>query len=178
MDGRRFDAAARGLARAATRRGVLAGALGIVIAQVPAPALEARRRPQKSRRGERAADDALDIPGGQVGGIWEETIEICLYDAETGEVAVVPVPLPALPDYLNAGHDLYIDCCVDAECQPRVCATPAGCIEGACMYDTTGGAPCLLGDGTTGVCDKSGTCLPGVPVAPVATSVEPVAPAA
>lgn len=178
MNGTRFDAAARGLARAASRRGLLAGALGVISAQMATSTLEAKRRTQKNRKGERAEDELLGIPGSQIGGIWEETIEICHYDAESGEIRITAVPLPSLPDYLNAGDTLYIDCCVDAECPPRECATPSGCIEGACMYDVTGGAPCVLADGLAGVCAKNGTCVAGAPVEAVPYTEVAPAPAA
>lgn len=172
MDGTRFDAAARGLARAGSRRGLLASALGAIAALMTTSLLEAKRRTQNDRKSERAEDELPGIPGSQIGGIWEETIEICHYDAETGEIGITSVPLPSLPDYLNAGDTLYIDCCVDAECRPQECATPSGCIEGACMYDVTGGAPCVLTDGVTGFCAKDGTCVAGAPVE-AAPYVEP-----
>jgi hypothetical protein len=107
-------------------------------------------------------------PGTQVGGIWDETIAICHWDPESGEVQVMEVSTPTVPQYLNAGDTLFLDCCVDVDCPKRLCLTSTGCIEGACSYDTAAGEACGVGDGTTGVCDKNARCVAsGISDAPV-----------
>jgi hypothetical protein len=108
-------------------------------------------------------------PGTLAGGIWDETIEICHFNAETGAYEVIPVPTPTVPEYLNAGDTLYIDCCITAECGALPCLTPSACIEGACAYDPVPGASCALEDGTTGVCDDDGDCVMALTTSEVTT---------
>ena len=76
------------------------------------------------------SDSAAPNPGTQVGGIWDETIAICHWDAESGDVRVMEVSTPTVPQYLNAGDTLFMDCCVDADCPKRLCLSATGCIEG------------------------------------------------
>jgi hypothetical protein len=173
MDDKNFDTIARGLASETSRRQALAGALSGAIALVTGGSTFAARRKRK-RRGDGNEDEALLVPGTQVGGVWDETIEICHFDWETGEHQVMAVSTPSLPEYLNLGDTLYIDCCVDTDCLPQRCLTPSGCIEGACMYDITEGASCVI-DGVEGVCDSEGSCIAiavptPVTVAPVVTA--------
>lgn len=185
MDDTRFDAVARGLARAASRRSVLGGLLGAFAAASAPSALAVKNRKRKGKgqgqgQGQDGGDESALAPGTQVGGVWEASIEICHYDAERGSFEVMMVSAPDLPNYLNAGDTLYIDCCVDGDCRWQPCATPTGCIEGACMYEITTGAECALSDGLTGVCGKDGACQstappPAEPVA-VPTSQEAAVP--
>lgn len=171
MDGKRFDAVTRGLAVASSRRRVLGGLLaGVVIVQTGTAALAAKRGNRKRRRNDDGADDGavdetLVVPGTLAGGIWEETIEVCRFDPESGGYDVIAVSPTAIPEHLNGGGTLFLDCCVDTDCEVRVCLTATGCIEGACAYDNTAGAPCDPGDGTTGVCGDEGICK-SVAVAP------------
>jgi hypothetical protein len=160
MDGARFDEVARGLAAAMSRRRVLRGLLGGLVAmQGGTAAMAIRRRGRNGRRGDGVADADAVAPGTLAGGIWEESIEICRFDFETGEYEIIAVSPTAVPEHLNQGHTLFLDCCVDTDCEFRVCLVATGCIEGACAYDNTEGAPCDPGDGTTGVCDDRGVCL-------------------
>jgi hypothetical protein len=172
MDGTRFDAVARGMARAASRRAVVVGVIGAMAATSASSTLAVKPRKRKGKHqgeGESIAEDDILAEGALTGGVWEATMEICHFNAESGGVDRILVSAPELPTYLNAGDTLYIDCCVDADCQWQPCATPTGCIEGACMYEITAGAPCALSDGLTGVCGKEGTCQSTAP------PVEPVA---
>jgi hypothetical protein len=89
---------------------------------------------------------------------------------DTKNFQVMMVSLPSLPDYLALGDTLYIDCCVDTDCRKRVCMTPSGCIEGACMYDIIEGAPCALEGGATGYCDAEANCIGTVSAPPVETA--------
>jgi hypothetical protein len=168
MEGKRFDSVARGLAQRRTRRGIFGtlGAATLVLAGGPS-AFAAKHRKAKNKSDDSGGGDS-PIPGTQVGGIWDETIAICHFDAESGEVEVMEVSTPTVPQYLNAGDTLYMDCCVDVDCPKRLCLTSTGCIEGACSYDTAAGEACGMGDGTTGVCDKNAKCVSsGVTEAPI-----------
>jgi hypothetical protein len=159
MDGKRFDSVARGLAQRRSRRGVFGalsgGALAIVVGSPVFAAKGKHRQDKKDESGSEAPN-----PGTQVGGIWDETIAICHWDPESGEFQVMEVSTPTVPQYLNAGDTLFLDCCVDADCPKRVCLAATGCIEGACAYDVVAGEACGMGDGTTGVCDKNADCVP------------------
>jgi hypothetical protein len=170
MDGMRFDAVTRGLAAATSRRRALGLVLGGAFAAGSASAAMAQNRRRRRRRGNGEAEpDAADLvpPGTLAGGIWEETIEVCRFDAEGG-YEVVAISPTEVPDHLNRGGTIFLDCCADTDCPPRVCLTASGCIEGACAYDNTEGAPCDPGDGTSGVCGDDGTCVStGVAPAPV-----------
>ena len=169
MDGKRFDAAARGLAAVTSRRGAFGLVLGGIFAGATTSAMAQNRRRRRRRGdGEAAAADETLAPGTLAGGIWEETIEVCRFDAEGG-YEIVAISPTAVPDHLNAGGTLYLDCCIDADCPPRVCLTATGCIEGACAYDNLEGQTCSLEDGSPGVCGDDGTCrATGVAPAPVA----------
>ncbi len=160
MDGKRFDSVARGLAQPRSRRGVLGavsgGALAIILGS---SAFAAKDKHNKDKSD--SSDSEAPIPGTQVGGIWDETIAICHWDAENGEFRVMDVSTPTVAQYLNAGDTLYMDCCEDVDCPKRVCLVASGCIEGACAYDITSGEACGVGDGTTGVCNKNAECVPG-----------------
>jgi hypothetical protein len=171
MDGTRFDSAARGLARARSRRAVLGGLLGAIAATSASStlAVKNRKRKGKGQGGDGSEDEDVLALGTLAGGVWEASMEICHFNAETGGFERMLVSAPELPNYLNAGDTLYIDCCVDGDCQWQPCATPTGCIEGACMYEITAGVECALSDGLTGVCGKDGTCQSTTP------PVEPVA---
>jgi hypothetical protein len=166
MDDQRFDTATRALAGATSRRLVLSGLVAAAAAFVGRSTVVAAK-PKRGGKGKngRGDSDATGLPGTQVGGIWDESIEVCHFDFETGDYRIITVSTPALPDYLNRGDTLFLDCCVDTDCEARVCLVTTGCIEGACAYDVTGGASCVTSDGASGTCDKEGTCVP----APVAT---------
>jgi hypothetical protein len=160
MDGKRFDAATRGLAAEKTRRGLLATIIGGAFAVGPAGGILAQNRRRRRRRGGDADPDAVDLlpPGTLAGGIWEATIDVCSFDAETGDYEVVTISPTAVPEHLNSGGTLYLDCCIDTDCPPRVCLTATGCIEGACAYDNLEGTTCYFEDGTAGVCGDDGRC--------------------
>lgn len=167
MDGKRFDSVARGLARQRSRRGLIGvlggGTLAVVMSST---GFAAKKKKDKNNSADSA--DGGPTPGTLVGGIWDETITICHWDPESGEVQVMEVSTPTVPQYLNAGDTLFMDCCVDVDCPKRVCLLSTGCIEGACSYDTTAGEACGMGDGTTGVCDKNAKCVAsGISDAPV-----------
>ena len=172
MDGKRFDAAARGLAAATSRRNALGLVLGGAFAAGATTPAMAQNRRRRRRRGDgeaEPADETLVPPGTLAGGIWEETIAVCRFDAEGG-YEVVAISPTAVPDHLNRGGTLYLDCCIDADCPPRVCLTASGCIEGACAYDNLEGTTCYVEDGSPGVCGDDGTCRStGVAPAPMAT---------
>ena len=170
MDGMRFDAVTRGLAGATSRRRMLGGALGGVLAALTGGTAFAARN--KRRRG--GNGDAADATtsGALVGGIWDNTLEICQFNADGG-YKIIAVPMPSVPDYLNKGATVYIDCCIDPDCGWLPCAAPAGCVEGACMYDATPGVECHAGDGLSGVCNQKGECEAIAPPPPVVTT-EPI----
>lgn len=175
MDEKRFDTVARRLvresahARARSRRRVLGGALGGVLALVTGSSTLANRgrvRKGKYKRG--GQDETADVSGVYgtlpegvlAGGVWEETLEMCIYDPETSDFIVVPVSTVAVPEYLARGNTLFIDCCADTDCGWRPCLTSTGCISGACAYDATVNAPCDLGNGETGICRNDAVCVP------------------
>jgi hypothetical protein len=163
MDGKQFDRIARDLTRETSRRtalgGLLGGALALALGGNAASAIKRRRR--RGRRGNdgvETTESALP-PGTLAGGVWDETLQICHFDPESGKVKVIAVSTPSVPQYLNAGDTLFIDCCVDDECVALPCLTPTGCIQGACAYDKTEGAACALTDGTTGYCNSDAKCV-------------------
>jgi hypothetical protein len=178
MDGTHFDTVIRGLARQTSRRGALGGLLAGIAAlgaATGAAALKGRNRRDRNRDG--GDDEIPQVPGTQAGGVWDATIDICHFNFEDGGYNIITVSAPELPQYLERGDTLFIDCCEIANCGPLTCYTVTDCIEGACMYTTTGGASCDLGNGVFGVCGKDGVCVgaPAAPVAPVTTvEVAPV----
>jgi hypothetical protein len=182
MDGTQLDRIARGIALETSRRGLLGGLLGGTLAVLfGTPALAVKRRKRRGRRDGSGGTDGSETetmlpPGTLTGGVWEETLDICHFNAEKGRYEVIAVSTVSVPDYLNQGDTLFIDCCTDAECGVLPCLTPTGCIEGACAYDTVQGAPCALGDGTTGVCDADAVCV-GSYTGETATLSEAPAPA-
>lgn len=180
MDQTRFDELARGLAQRTGRRralgALLGGGLAIVAAGLPASAVR-KRKNRRNRKNVAADGDDQTValpPGTLAGGIWDETLDICEYNAETGGYDVVAVSTVLAPQYLNSGATLYIDCCTDAECGALPCLEPTSCVQGACAYDVVEGAPCALSDGSTGYCDSNAQC--NAPVyAPPAPVAEPAA---
>jgi len=173
MGGKRFDSVTRGLITGTSRRRMLGGILaGIFILQTGPAALAAKRGKRRSR-GDGSPSAATPLaPGTLAGGVFENSIEICHYDIETGGYTILPVSPISIPDYLNQGDNLFIDCCVDAECGALPCFSASGCIEGACAYNPTIGAACALQDGTTGSCYEDGVCIAGyVPPVYVETPV-------
>jgi hypothetical protein len=170
MDGRHFDTATRALARQTPRRLVLGGLLAAATAlltETDTRAVKPRRR--RNRDGQGGDTDITLPPGTLTGGVWDESIEICHFDFGTGKYRIIAVPTPSVPNYLNQGHTLFIDCCVDTDCALRTCLIATGCIEGACAYDTTEGAACQTGEGVSGYCDDRARCVPYTP--PTTTTV-------
>jgi hypothetical protein len=168
MEDTRFDTVARSLAqasaRATSRRGALGGLLGATFAVLTgSSALADRPRNRRGRRGgheqDQTASDALP-DGILTGGVWEETIDMCHYDAETGRYRIVPVSTVAVPQQLNRGDTLYIDCCVSSDCTSAECLTATGCVSGACSFDIALNAQCTLETGALGICRSDGVCVP------------------
>lgn len=174
MDHTRFDDLIRGFGKRADRRHLLGAFLAGGAALVATGSTDAaRRRKRKARDNSVLADSAdqtLELPPGTLaGGIWDETIEICHYNAETGGYDVTAVSTVLVPNYLNAGDTLYIDCCTDAECGPLPCLEPTSCVQGACAYDVVEGAACALSTGATGYCNSDAECVAPT-YAPVTTT--------
>ncbi len=177
MDHTHFDELTRGLGKPAGRRQMLGAFLAGGLAVLAAESTDAaRRRKRKSRKKNANADnsdqavESLELPPGTLaGGIWDETIEICHYNAETGGYDVTAVSTVLVPNYLNAGDTLYIDCCTDAECGPLPCLEPTSCVQGACAYDVVEGAACALSNGSTGYCNSDAECVAPT-YAPVTTT--------
>jgi hypothetical protein len=149
---------------------LLAGGVALLTAETT----EAARRRKRKARDKTASTDDTDQtiqlpPGALAGGIWDETIDICHYNAETGGYDVTAVSTVLVPNYLNAGDTLYIDCCTDAECGPLPCLAPTNCVQGACAYDVVEGAACALSDGSTGYCNSDAECV-APSYAPVTTT--------
>jgi hypothetical protein len=104
---------------------------------------------------------SLVLPEGVlVGGVWEETLEMCHYDPETGGYRIVPVSTVEVPDRLSRGDTLFIDCCVYSDCFSTDCLTATSCVSGACSYDVAINAPCHLGNGVYGICRSDAVCVP------------------
>jgi hypothetical protein len=164
MDGKQLDLVARGLTRESARRPLLGALFGVAFAALASsPVSAVNRRRRRGRNEDEPAGEtiaSLVPPGTLSGGIWDETLDICHFDPATGEYHIIPVSMPEVPGYLNAGDNLYIDCCVDTDCKLDQCLISTGCIEGACAFDVAYGASCLRNDGTTGFCDKEGFCGP------------------
>jgi hypothetical protein len=169
MDGERFDTMTRGLAGGTSRRGVLGGMLaGGVALLTGASAAAAKRKHRRDKNDGDSSDASAELPGTLVGGIWAETIDVCHFNPDSGEYKVIAVPVVTVAENLDQGDVVYIDCCVDEECGALPCYTPTGCIEGACAYDVTPGAPCALEDGTTGSCSDKAVCVSAA-AAPIST---------
>lgn len=164
MDHTRFDALTRGLGKPAGRRqlfgGLLAGGLAVLAAEATEAARPRKRKSRKKNESADTSDQTMELPPGTLtGGIWDETIEICHYNAETGRYDVTAVSTVLVPNYLNAGDTLYIDCCTDAECGALPCLEPTSCVQGACAYDVVEGAACALSNGSTGYCNSDAECV-------------------
>ena len=166
MDEMRFDTMARGLARLSSRRHVLGGVLGSALTLfVGSSALADRGRIRRARRGIRGQDETVTasdyVPeGALVGGVWDETLEMCHFDPETGVHSIVPVSTIAVPEQLNRGDTLYIDCCVNTDCTSTECLRTTGCVSGACAFDVALNAECSLGNGVFGICRSDAVCVP------------------
>ena len=166
MDETRFDTMARNLVRLSSRRRVLGGVLGTALTLVAGSSAMANRgKMRRGRRGSReqaeTAATADVLPEGVLaGGVFEETIEMCHFDPETGGYRIVPVSTVAVPEQLARGDTLYIDCCVDTDCTSTDCLTATGCVSGACAFDIALNASCNLGNGVYGICRSDGVCVP------------------
>jgi hypothetical protein len=166
MEDTRFDTVARSLARASSRRRALGGVLGATFAMLTGSSAFANRgRIRRARRGGHGQEEtatASDVlpEGVLVGGVWEETLEMCHYDPETGGYRIVPVSTVAVPERLSRGDTLYIDCCVFTDCASTDCLTATGCVSGACSFDVALNAPCHLGNGVYGICRSDAVCVP------------------
>jgi hypothetical protein len=166
MDEMRFDTMTRGMARHSSRRGVLGGVLGATLTLVAgSSAMAIRGRLRRANRGGRGQDETASasdyLPEGVlVGGVWDETIEMCHYDPETGGYRIVPVSTVAVPEQLNRGDTLYIDCCASTDCTSTDCWIATGCVSGACSFDVALNAPCNLGNGVYGICRSDAVCVP------------------
>jgi len=168
MDETRFDAMARSMARgsARSRRSALGGLLGATLAVVTgSSALASRGRVRRGRRGAHGQDETASasdvLPAGVLtGGVWEETLDMCHFDAETGGYRIVPVSTVAVPEQLARGDTLYIDCCVSTECSSTECLTATGCVSGACSFDVAVNASCTLETEAIGICRGDGVCVP------------------
>ncbi|HEX2281558.1 MAG TPA: hypothetical protein VHG52_07330 [Thermomicrobiales bacterium] len=166
MNEMRFDTMARGLARLSSRRRVLSGMLGTALTvSVGSSAVADRRRARRARRGNRGENETVTasdyLPeGALVGGVWDETLEICHFDPETGGYRIVSVSTVAVPEQLERGDTLYIDCCVDTDCTSTECLTATGCVSGACSFDVALNASCSLGNGVYGICRSDAVCVP------------------
>src|ERR687898_2449894 len=166
MEDTRFDRVARSLARASSRRRALGGVLGGTFAVLTgSSALANRGKLRRAKRGGHGQDEtatASDVlpEGVLVGGVWEETLEMCHFDPETGGYRIVPVSTVAVPEQLARGDTLYIDCCVDTDCTSTECLTAKGCASGACSFDVALNAPCTLDNGGQGICRSDAACVP------------------
>src|SRR6476620_2013318 len=138
MDGEQFDFVARRVARQRPQRGEYKALGGGVLSRTMGSSTSAAKKKHNKESSDNS-DSAAPNPGTQVGGIWDETIAICHGDAASGEVRVMEVSTPTVPQYLTAGDTRLMDCCVDTDCPKRLCLTSTGCIEGACSYDTATG---------------------------------------
>jgi hypothetical protein len=131
--------------------GVLGGSLALLTGSSSlATGAESAARGTGARQDESVVIEGVLAPGALVGGIWEETLNMCQYDPESGGFRVVPVSTVAVPEHLARGETLYIDCCADTDCGWRPCLESTGCLEGACAYDATVNAQCDLGNGGHG----------------------------
>ena len=166
MNEKQFDTIARGLARLASRRRVVGGVLGGALTLLTGPsAIAIRGKLRRGNRGGREQDEtdtASDVlpEGVLAGGVWEETLEMCHYDPETGGYRIVPVSTVAVPEQLARGDTMYIDCCVSTDCTSTDCLTATGCVSGACSFDVALNAPCHLGNGVFGICRSDAMCVP------------------
>lgn len=164
MDENRFDTIARGLAPLSSRRRVLGGVLGGTLTLVTgSSAIAIRGKLRRARRGhgqEETATASDVLPEGVlVGGVWEETLEMCHYDPATGGYDIVPVSTVVVPERLSQGDTLYIDCCVFTDCASTDCLTATGCVSGACAFDVALNAPCQLENGVSGICRSDAVCV-------------------
>ena len=166
MDETRFDTIARSLAQISSRRHVLGGVLGTAITLLAGSSAMANRgKIRRAGRGGRGQEETATtsdyLPEGVlVGGVLEETIDMCHVDPETGGYRIVPVSTVAVPEQLQRGNTLYIDCCVSTDCSSTECYTATGCVSGACSYDVALNAPCNLGNGVYGICRSDAVCVP------------------
>ena len=165
MDETRFDTLARNLVRLSSRRRVLGGVLGTALTLLTGSSVVASRgkirRGRRSQGQEETAATTDVLPDGILaGGVFEETIEMCHFDQETGGYRIVPVSTVAVPEQLARGDTLYIDCCVSTDCASTECMTATGCVSGACAFDIALNAPCNLGNGVNGICRSDAVCVP------------------
>ena len=94
------------------------------------------------------------------GGVWEETLEMCHFDPETGGYRIVPVSTVAVPEQLARGDTLYIDCCVSTDCSSTDCLTATGCVSGACASTSRSTLRALSETAYMGICRSDAVCVP------------------
>ena len=168
MEDTRFDTVARSLVQASasarSRRRALGGVLGATLAVLTGSyALADRPRNRRGRRGghgqeETAAASDVLPEGVLAGGVWEETLEMCHFDPETGGYRIVPVSTIAVPEQLALGNTLYIDCCAPTDCISTECLTAKGCASGACSCPTRAArSPCSPDSFSVSLCGLRGT---------------------
>ena len=166
MNEKSFDAVARSLARLSSRRHVLGGVVGTALTLLAGSSAMANRgknrRAGRAGRGQDETVTASDVlpEGVLVGGVWEETLEMCHYDPQTGGYRIVPVSTIAVPEQLARGNTLYINCCVSTDCTSTECLTSTGCVSGACSFEVALNASCHLGTNEYGICRSDGVCVP------------------
>jgi len=170
MGDTRFDTVARSLAhataRASSRRRALGGLLGATFVVLTGSSTLANRgRIRRGRRGGQGQDETATTSdvlseGALAGGVWEETIEMCHFDPETGGYRIIPVSTVAVPQQLTQGDTLYIDCCVSTDCTSTECLMAKGCVSGACSFDVALNASCTLETGAPGICRSDAVCVP------------------
>jgi hypothetical protein len=153
--------------------GVLGGTFAVLAGSSSLANRGKLRRARRGGQGQAETATASDVlpEGVLVGGIWEETLQMCHYDPQTGGYRIVPVSTIAVPERLSLGDTLYIDCCVFSDCASTDCFIAKSCISGACSYDVALNATCHLGNNEFGICRSDAVCVPtstGAQVAEVA----------
>jgi len=149
MKANRFDTITQGLTAGASRRQLVGGLLGGVVALLTgASVLEAKKGGNGKGRGKGKGKNKGNNGKGQ------PKVQFCHRTGTEGEYNLISVGAPASKAHIGHGDTL---------CQPGVCQTglATGCaVDGSCTYAlATEGTVCELA-GVAGTCDAVGVCVP------------------
>ena len=154
MENTTFDQFVSRFHTGASRRGILGGMAGAVIAGLTGAAEEADAKKTAHKRRRR--------PGSDSNGSAKDFVTICHITSGSQGAKQLQVARRALRSHLAHGDFQHVDCCVNADCDAGPCFS-AQCVSGKCsVTQLPQGTPCDLEGlvGGNGGCTATGMCVP------------------